>query len=363
MQRLTLLFAGGFLGSGKTTAIAGAAEYLRLNGKKVGVITNDQGVQQVDARFMRALGIDTEEVSSGCFCCNYDQLEKSVNLLRENKNPDIIFAESVGSCADLAATVINPLLTLVPGRYDVILSVFADIRLLVKFLHGEIDFFAENVSYIYEKQLDEADIIVASKIDLLTADEVINAKKIISSAFPGKTILYQNSLSRDGIIKWLKACEASKSSDLRQTLNIDYEKYAAGEGELAWLDEEIGIVSQRSNAVESAKLLMHHIYSILKEEEFTIGHLKFLLDNNITQAKFSYPSIDQTDDADLSELQETQRAIMLINARVQTPPEILQRVITDAIVMTEKESDCKIIENNLSVFRPGIPRPFHRIEV
>ena len=264
MKRLTLLFAGGFLGSGKTTAIAAAAEYLRLNGQKVGIITNDQGVQQVDASFMRALGIDTEEVSSGCFCCNYDQLEKSVNLLQENKNPDIIFAESVGSCADLAATVINPLLSLAPGRYDVVFSVFADIRLFIKFLCNEIDFFAENVNYIYQKQLEEADIIVANKIDLLTAGEVRYAKKIISSTFSEKTILYQNSLAQEGITKWLKTCDALKSSDLRQTLNLDYEKYAAGEGELAWLDEEIGLVSQRMKAVESAKVLMHYIYSILK---------------------------------------------------------------------------------------------------
>jgi G3E family GTPase len=110
MSKLKLFLVGGFLGSGKTTAIYQAAKYLQQDKKKVGVITNDQGTQQVDTKFIKGHSISSEEVADGRFCCNYDELEKSIESLQLNERPDVIFAESVGSCADLAATVINPLI-------------------------------------------------------------------------------------------------------------------------------------------------------------------------------------------------------------------------------------------------------------
>ena len=39
---------GGFLGGGKTTAVAGLAQWLTEKGLRVGLITNDQGARLVD---------------------------------------------------------------------------------------------------------------------------------------------------------------------------------------------------------------------------------------------------------------------------------------------------------------------------
>jgi G3E family GTPase len=177
VEKLKLFMVGGFLGSGKTTAIHQAAMYLRKNDRSVGVITNDQGTQQVDTQFIKGYDIPSEEVTAGCFCCNYNELEKSIASLQINEKPEIIFAESVGSCTDLAATVINPLLSLNPDTYQIVLSVFADIQLLIRFLQNDKDIFYDNVNYIYEKQLEEADIIVVNKIDLLTEEQLDLARQ------------------------------------------------------------------------------------------------------------------------------------------------------------------------------------------
>ena len=53
MGKLKLFLVGGFLGSGKTTAIQQATLFLQKNNRKVGVITNDQGTQQVDTQFIK----------------------------------------------------------------------------------------------------------------------------------------------------------------------------------------------------------------------------------------------------------------------------------------------------------------------
>ena len=86
---------GGFLGSGKTTAIIGAARHLIAQGKRVGVVTNDQGKYLVDTAFFQAADLPTVEVTGGCFCCNYDDLGARLSQLKDSAQPDVIFAESV----------------------------------------------------------------------------------------------------------------------------------------------------------------------------------------------------------------------------------------------------------------------------
>ena len=77
-----MYFVGGFLGSGKTTAIALACRILIREGKRVGVVTNDQGKLQVDSLFMRSAGLPTVEVGGGCFCCRYDDFDARVSSPR-----------------------------------------------------------------------------------------------------------------------------------------------------------------------------------------------------------------------------------------------------------------------------------------
>lgn len=362
MNKLKLCLVGGFLGSGKTTAIAAAAKYLSNAKKKVGVISNDQGTQQVDSQFIKSHNIPSEEVSGGCFCCNYGDLEESIQKLIVSNSPDIIFAESVGSCTDLAATVINPLLTFNLGEYEIVLSVFADIRLLMQFLKNEKDIFFNNINYIYKKQLEEADIIVINKIDLLNDEQLASAKELITVAYGNKIIHYQNSFSVESVMQWIQLItENFYSISLHATPEIDYDLYGAGEAELAWLDDEIGIVTKNKSAVAAAYLLIKKIYTKLTEQGYSIGHLKFLMDDGKTQQKISFSSISvDTDSCAFNDI-ETDRVILLINARVQVLPGILEQVVSDAIIETEHLAFCKIIENNLSAFKPGYPKPTHRI--
>ena len=357
---MKLLLVGGFLGSGKTTAIRQAARYLQAQNKKVGVITNDQGALQVDTEYMIAQNIPTAEVADGCFCCHYDVLEDRIGSLVQSEQPDIIFAEPVGSCVDLAATVVNPLLTLNPGRFKIVLSVFADSRLLIKFLQEGKSIFYHNVNYIYENQFREADIIVVNKIDLLTSAQLEWAKQRIDAEYSGKTILFQNSFSEESIGRWLAACDAYKDPSLRQALNIDYDIYGAGEAELAWLDEEIGIVSPNGNAIGTAYDLMRKLYESINDSGYPIGHLKFLLDDGLEQKKVSFTAIPTPEEAYGAD-EEAGRVVIMVNARIQVAPAILQLLVRQTILDVESRTGCRITEYNASAFQPGYPRPTHRI--
>ncbi|TKK72010.1 hypothetical protein FC093_03085 [Ilyomonas limi] len=344
----------GFLGSGKTTAIQYACYNLLQQDIKVGVITNDQGIKLVDGSFFESLGIPNKQVINGCFCCNYNDLDASIQSLIDANNPDVIFAESVGSCTDIVATVSKPLQH-IRKDVQVTISTFADVRLLQMLLAGNSNVFDEAVSYIYHKQLEEAGIIVMNKIDLISTTELDKIKELMQEKYSTKTLLYLSATDADGIQQWLQTLNTFSPAQ-HSALQIDYEIYGAGEAKLAWLDEELTIYNSTDNAVQSAVALASTIYQKIQQQHFAIGHLKFLLNDNI---KLSYTATTQPDNQYIITNQST--ATLLINARVQVTPEALDRLVKAAIKDIEIATNSHITISSISAFQPGYPRPTYRM--
>ena len=107
-----LVLVGGFLGAGKTTLILAAARLLEAQGLRCAVILNDQSDSLVDTRLAEHRGVAFDEVTGGCFCCRFNDLLDAADRLAAY-DPDVIFAEPVGSCTDIVATPAAP--TAVPG--------------------------------------------------------------------------------------------------------------------------------------------------------------------------------------------------------------------------------------------------------
>src|SRR6185503_10765707 len=99
------VMVGGFLGSGKTTALSQLAKHLTALKQRVGLITNDQGTGLVDTALLTSRGFAVEEIPGGCFCCRFNSLVEAAARLTSRSRPDVFLAEPVGSCTDLVATV------------------------------------------------------------------------------------------------------------------------------------------------------------------------------------------------------------------------------------------------------------------
>src|SRR5678816_3557071 len=95
MPAIRYIMIGGFLGAGKTTAVARLAQALRGKNLRVGLITNDQGRNMVDTAMLRSRGFPTEEIPGGCFCCRFNSLVDAANKLTESIAPDVFIAEPV----------------------------------------------------------------------------------------------------------------------------------------------------------------------------------------------------------------------------------------------------------------------------
>lgn len=357
---MKLHIVGGFLGSGKTTAITNAAMALIGRGKKTGVITNDQGKYLVDTGFVDANHIPSEEVINGCFCCNFDSLSEKIELLNQEFHPEYIFAESVGSCTDLVATVVKPLLIYKKEIFESLtFSIFVDARLLLSYLKGDKLFFSDDIIYIFGKQIEEADLLIVNKIDLVPESELSDLKNLIDLKLKNKIIIVQNSLNPQNIDNWLNTLE-NLPPRKRESLEIDYQSYGKGEADLAWLDEEINFRSSKSEAGVSVISFIEKVLSDITVKKIPVGHLKFLLINGDEIQKISFTSIiDEEWKMKLSPVVSNLIKLM-VNARIETSPDIAREIIRNSIAAL---SDHRVIisESNEVAFQPGFPSPTHRI--
>ncbi|MGC9521421.1 MAG: GTP-binding protein [Anaerolineae bacterium] len=356
---MDLHIVGGFLGSGKTTAIIGAAKHLMAQGTRVGVVTNDQGKYLVDTAFFAAEAVPAVEVTGGCFCCNYDDLDAQLSQLRETAKPDVIFAESVGSCADIVATVVKPLLELrgpklgAPSSF----SVFADARLLRRRLLDLPMPFSDEVIYLFDKQIEEAGLLVVNKRDLLSPPEEQEVKRLAQMRFPGKPVRLQNSLDGDEVAGWARTLASGLAAPPTASLDIDYGRYGAGEVRLAWLDEKLTFVLAEGEGRAVVRRFVDALLARLQHRGAAIGHLKFMVESGEVAAKVSIPTLE-TDSwwEQIPELPGTQVTV-LVNARVELEAADVHALVHEAAEVAEAMYEV----SDVAFFHPSYPTPTYRI--
>ena len=365
MASVTAHLVGGFLGSGKTTAIRSACELLRQRGETASVITNDQGTLLVDTAFLRG-SLPTREVTGGCFCCRYDQL---VELLAEARGDGAqhVFAEAVGSCADLVATVVRPLLGSPSGPVGrVSFTAMVDARLLIRLRAGEPLPWSGDIAYLFHEQLREAPLLVASKWDLVTDPHSLSASGN-GSGIPGhgQAVLCQDGRTPAGVAGWVDAlCDSGHPATAEAgacDLGIDYARYGAGEEALAWLDAEVRVNSAEGGCRETAGRLVRAIVAEVSDAAYAIGHVKFLIRDHLYDIKVSHTAADEApDQVLLDELRRLDRLsdrqlYVVVNARAEIGAERLQRILERAVVTPALGATLAIIRS--AAFHPDPPQP------
>jgi len=239
--------------------------------------------------------------------------------LRNEVKPDLIFAESVGSCTDLVATVLKPLLNFKTAEIEKLtFTTFVDARLLLTFLKDNELPFESETNYIWQKQIEESEILVINKIDLVSEADLAFLKTKVVGYYTSKQVLYQNSLNNKSIEQWLQALE-QYSVEEHQTIEVDYEKYGGGEANLTWLDEEIEFVSEKQEALQEANIFIDSLIDELFERKLPVGHLKFLLKYNGKSKKISYTTVF-TENSHFDSNEKTDRVKLIVNARIQISP-------------------------------------------
>lgn len=368
-KKARYVMLGGFLGAGKTTAVVKLARHLSGQGMRVGLITNDQGRNLVDTTMLRAQGFATEEIPGGCFCCRFNSLVEAATKLTEPTRPDVFIAEPVGSCTDLVATVSYPLRRMYGEDFTVApVSVLVDPHRAARVFGVEPGRgFSDKVVYIYLKQLEEADLIVINKADLLAEEALHSLRQAIAAKFPSKEILTVSARTGLNLEEWFSRIAAGEQSESR-VMEVDYEVYADGEARLGWLNGTVGL---EAGTAFDANAFMHRlaekIHSRLNEQGAEVAHLKATLspEDNVT-GEIAVVNLVRNDFVpELAQRVEdpVAAAQLIINLRAEAAPEVLAATVREALeaaagVFPNLATNWEHLEN----FRPGKPTPTHRIQ-
>jgi hypothetical protein len=330
-QTPALVLVGGFLGAGKTSLILAASRVLLEQGKRAAVILNDQGDELVDTELADRHGILTGQVTGGCFCCRFSELVEAAERLREF-DPDVIFAEAVGSCTDIAATIIRPLLRDQGRSFQVApFTVVVDPR--ARYDDPELRF-------LFDQQIAEADLVVESKSDL------------------GPGARERRSLSAvtgEGVAEWLDEVLGGELTAGAHPIAVDYERYARAEASLSWLN--CRVAAQCTTPLSPAMLVgpfLDRLDAALSAAGVRIIHLK-LMDQAVTGyikaascGNGQEPSVEGMLDASPARNHE-----ILLNLRAAGDPEVLRRVVEREFAAVPARLEWRGMQS----FRPAAPKP------
>jgi CobW/HypB/UreG, nucleotide-binding domain len=344
-MRPTVVFVGGFLGAGKTTLILAAARELKERGMRCAAILNDQSDALVDTQLAELHGVRSGEVTAGCFCCRLSDLTAQLEGMLAHA-PDVIFAEPVGSCTDISATVLHPLLAQQEAYRLAPFTVLVDPLRAMELLRADAD---ENVAFLFHKQLQEADLVCVAKSDLHVRCPDLGVAHVRQIS----------ARSGQGIAAWLDEVLAGELAPHKDVLEIDYERYAQAEAALAWLN--FRGVFEAFVPISPAMLLGPCVETIdrsLSDAEIRIVHLKAMATAPTGYVKAALcangqePVVEGTLDASPSRAHE-----LTLNIRALGKPEVLA-----AIVERELEQfDGCWKERAMRCFRPAAPQPERRV--
>jgi hypothetical protein len=347
-DRPTLVLTGGFLGAGKTTLLLRAARLLHDRGMRAAIITNDQGGALVDTRMATASGFDAGEIAGACFCCRFGDFVAAAQSLLAVR-PDVIFAEPVGSCMDLSATVLQPLKQLFAAQFRLApFSVLVDPQRAAEFAQPDAD---PHLAYLFQNQIAEADLVLYTKWDRppgLSADlpSALSATRRISA------------LTGQGVAEWLDEVLGGRLSAGSRLLDIDYARYAAAEAALGWLNWEAEL--RLETALTPAAIvgpLLERLDTELTRAGAPIAHLKIFdrAPTGYIRAGICRNGDEPSVVGDLL-ASPARRHELVINLRARALPAVLDEAVARAT--GELPATLRVLQHQC--FQPSPPVPEHR---
>ncbi|MBR2161014.1 MAG: cobalamin synthesis protein P47K [Bacteroidaceae bacterium] len=358
MHMTRLIIVGGFLGAGKTTLLWETAKHFINKGMKVGLITNDQAPELVDSAILKLSGLSVAEVSGSCFCCNFNGFTEAIKKL-QNGAPDVIIAEPVGSCADLSATILQPLKKFHGAELELApFTVLADPNRLPSILEGGNGGLHPDAAYIFGKQLEESDILLLTKTDALEPAKKEELMKKLAEKYPTSTVMAVSALTGDGMDAWIE--QVTTRNDVgKKLLRIDYDRYAHGEAVLGWLNGTVKLLAtEETDWNQLAETFIQDLAKAFEKEGLPVGHVKAIVENG-SQFAVSNLTQDSRTVTLRGDAGKGTEATLVINARVETTPEHLDELVRAELkqLLADKYEQTELAWKFL---QPGRPNPTHR---
>ena len=200
---MNVIILGGFLGSGKTTALMQFARYLvsvatgSVTQNKVVILENEVGQIGIDDQFLRDGGFTVNNLFAGCACCTVSgELIISIERIKRELSPEWLIIETTGiAYPGLMRENMKGALGL-DSRVCVITDAARWNRLRIP------------MESLLSGQIECADIVLINKIDLVDEDVLQSMERDIHEMRSGVPIVRISALSEVPAEVWHAAIGA-----------------------------------------------------------------------------------------------------------------------------------------------------------
>ena len=170
---IPLTLISGYLGTGKTTLIN---NLLRTTKKKIALLVNDFGDINIDESLIEARTDSVLSIAGGCVCCSYgNELIETLESMNSNEIlPDHIVLEASGIALPSKIIQTISLMDFLSFHGTVLLTDASRLRSQLNDIY---------ISDTISLQIEQHDLLVLNKTDLLKEDELSKCIDTLSKRF------------------------------------------------------------------------------------------------------------------------------------------------------------------------------------
>ena len=227
---------------------------------------------------------------------------------------------------------------------------------------GQARDFSKEVGYIYRKQIEEAEMLVINKTDLLTSAQMDKLTAKLRADYSGRRVFAVSAHTGAGLEEWFEAVLAERSAP-KDLMDVDYQRYGEGEALLGWLNATVRIAAGRGG-VDGAEILHSLVHAVMEGLEgmgAEVAHLKM----SVQEESGAMLRVQVTRNEEKPVFAgglggAVRNGELLINLRAEADPDRLAKTVSAALAGTLKDVRHEVTE--FASFKPGQPVPTHRVE-
>ncbi|MCI9596131.1 MAG: GTPase (G3E family) [Firmicutes bacterium] len=346
------MVVSGFLGSGKTTAMIAFARNLNARGLgSAAILANDLGAGNiVDAEFTAAAGITSLPISGGCICYQHENLVGKLHQL-EAAGADVIFSDVPGCGIGAMDHVylelkdkekdefdLMPFTCLVdPERLRMVMPEQADIHL------------PEEMKFLLDAQMAEADIIILNKIDTISEAEAHAITNFIKSIYPSKPVMTMSAMMGTGVTQVVDYILGHRSQAIHREIGYGSDTFIAAEEKMSWFNTRVWLRQREDKNLDFNEVIADIFEGVragLKKHDSNVPHLKMFAadsDEELTDFfKASLIGIDYDVIYDRKLDRKYSALSLIINARCAADPVVMADIVDDAVDVVSVKYDMKV---------------------
>ena len=325
----------GFLGAGKTTSMLAFAEHLSAAGHTPAILVNDLGAKDlVDGIYTEASGFCCDEITGDCICYQTDELLSKLRRFRDSSGADVILSDIPGCGIGALDHVYHTLSRLYPGEFTLCpFAAVADPERLRRLMPGGAELhLPEEMDFLFDAQLREAEVILLNKIDTLSPAQREAYADFLTKSYPHAKLLLLSAKTGEGVPAAAEYLLSAESTLPNPDVGYGSEAFFAAERRLSWYDRRAFV---RSAAPFDADAFLSDLFEAVREKlraaERNVPHLKAFAEGDGQHAKASLLGIDYPTEFDCRFSAPQTELRLVLNARAACESEVLDFLMDAAL--------------------------------